>query len=143
MLDPLTKQAVNHTLHCLLGCSIGEILGMVISTAQNWSNAGSIAISIVLAFFFGYLLTFQSIYRAERNAPKAGKITLATDTVSIASMELVDNGFILIVPGAISATLSSGLFWWSLALSLAIAFVLTVPVNRFLISRGIGHGGHH
>jgi len=143
MLDSLTKQAISHTLHCLLGCSIGEILGMVIGTSQNWSNTGSIAISVVLAFFFGYLLTFQSIYRAEKNAPKAGKITLATDTVSIASMEAVDNSFILIVPGAINATLSSGLFWWSLLVSLLVAFIITVPVNHFMIARGIGHSGHH
>jgi uncharacterized membrane protein YbjE (DUF340 family) len=142
-LDTLTKQAVNHTLHCLLGCSIGEILGMIISTALRWSNLASILISVLLAFFFGYLLTFQSVYRKSSNASQAGKITLATDTASITSMEIVDNAFILIVPGAISATLSTGLFWWSLAVSLLIAFIITVPVNRFMISRGIGHSGHH
>jgi putative flippase GtrA len=141
-LDSLTKQAVNHTLHCLLGCSIGEILGMVISTAAKWSNLASIFISIVLAFFFGYLLTFQSVYRREKQAKQAVKIALATDTVSITSMEAVDSIFILLVPGAISATLSSGLFWWSLLVSLLVAFFITVPVNRFVMARGIGHSGH-
>ena len=142
-LDALTKQAVNHTLHCLLGCSIGEILGMVIATALAWSNAASIAISIILAFLFGYLLTFQSVYRKNKDTKTAVKTTLATDTVSITSMEAVDNVFILLVPGAISATLTDGLFWWSLLSSLLIAFVITVPVNRFMIGRGIGHSGHH
>ena len=143
MFDSLTRQAINHTLHCLLGCSIGEILGMVISTHFRWSTTPSILISIILAFFFGYLLTFQSVYRKDRNAAKAGKVTLATDTVSITSMEAVDNVFILLVPGAINATLSSGLFWWSLLISLLVAFIFTVPVNRLLIARGIGHKHHH
>lgn len=142
-LDNLTRQAVEHTLHCLLGCSIGEILGMVISTALGWSNFPSILISIILAFFFGYGLTFRSVYSKIKDTRQAVKSALATDTVSITSMEAVDNVFILLVPGAISATLSSRLFWISLAVSLVIAFVLTVPVNRFMISRGIGHSGHH
>jgi putative flippase GtrA len=142
-LDALTKQAINHTLHCLLGCSIGEILGMVLATAMAWSNAASILISVVLAFFFGYLLTFRSIYRKHDDVSSAAKATLATDTVSITSMEIVDNIFILLVPGAISATLSSTLFWWSLLVSLAVAFAVTVPVNRYMMSRGSGHGHHH
>jgi putative flippase GtrA len=142
-LDSLTKQAVSHTLHCLLGCSIGEILGMVIAAALALSNAASIAISVILAFFFGYLLTFQSVYKKQKDAKTAAKTTVATDTASILSMETVDNLFIVLVPGAISATLASALFWWSLLASLAVAFVITVPVNRFLISRGIGHSGHH
>jgi len=140
-IDALTKQAINHTLHCLLGCSIGEIMGMVIAAALSWSNFASITVSIILAFVFGYLLTFQSIYRQQRNAGQAAKITVATDTVSISSMEAIDNAFILLVPGAITATLSSGLFWWSLIISLAVAFVVTVPVNRFMISRV--HDSHH
>jgi len=142
-LDALTKQAINHTLHCLLGCAIGEVLGMVIATALDWSDFASIALAVALAFFFGYLLTFQSVYRRNKDAKAAAKTALATDTVSITTMEIVDNAFILIVPGAMAATLSSGLFWWSLALALAIAFVLAVPVNRFMIARGIGHSGHH
>jgi putative flippase GtrA len=142
-LDSLTKQAVNHALHCLLGCSIGEILGMVIAAALALSNSASIVISIILAFFFGYLLTFQSVYKKQKDAKMAAKTTVATDTASILSMEIVDNLFIVLVPGAISATLSSALFWWSLLASLAVAFTITVPVNRFLISRGVGHSGHH
>ena len=142
-LDSYTKQATTHTLHCLLGCSIGEISGMVISTGLKWSNTASIAISIILAFFFGYLLTFRSVFSKDNNFKKAVRVTLATDTVSITSMEAVDNVFILLVPGAINATLSTGLFWWSLLISLLVAFTLTVPVNRFLIARGIGHSGHH
>lgn len=142
-LDALTKQAVNHTLHCLLGCSIGEILGMVMTTELGWSNIASILVSIILAFFFGYLLTFQSVYRREKDAWLATKTTLATDTVSILSMETVDNIFILAVPGAISASLSSALFWWSLLASLVIAFIVTVPVNRIMIAHGTGHSGHH
>lgn len=141
-LDNLTRQAITHTLHCLLGCSIGEILGMVISTALRWSNLASILISIVLAFVFGYGLTFRSIYKKQKDAAVAVKATLATDTASISSMEAVDNIFILLVPGAISANLSSGLFWWSLLISLVIAFVITVPVNRYVMSKGIGHHHH-
>lgn len=142
-IDNLTKQAITHTLHCLLGCSIGEILGMVISTGLKWSNAASIAISIILAFSFGYLLTFRSVFAKAKNLKKAIRVTLATDTVSITSMEAVDNIFILLVPGAISATLSSGLFWWSLLSSLLIAFALTVPVNRWMMARSGGHAHHH
>lgn len=129
-------------MHCLLGCSIGEILGMVLATAWGWSNFASILLSIILAFFFGYLLTFQSIYRKTKDAPSAVKNTVATDTTSIISMEAVDNIFILLVPGAINATLSSSLFWWSLLVSLVVAFIVTVPVNRYFIARS-GHMHHH
>ena len=142
-LDSLTRQAINHTLHCLLGCSIGEILGMVISTGLKWSNFPSILISIILAFVFGYGLTFRSVFKKVKDSKQAFRTALATDTASITSMEAVDNAFILLVPGAISATLSSGLFWWSLLVSLLVAFVITVPVNRLMIARGIGHGHHH
>jgi len=130
------KLAVLATLHCLTGCAIGEILGMVIATSLGWSNAASIALSIVLAFFFGYLLTYLSV--------RSIRIAAASDTVSIATMELVDNAFILVVPGALAAGLGDALFWWSLLVSLAIAFAVTVPVNAFLISRGRGHAvAHH
>jgi ABC-type lipoprotein release transport system permease subunit len=132
-LDTLTKHAIHHTLHCLLGCSIGEILGMVI--ASSWSNMIQTILSIVLAFFFGYLLTSRSLIRSGANKKAAIRGALATDTVSITSMEIVDNSFIWFIPGAIHATLSSALFWWSLALSLVIAFVITVPVNRYVMSR--------
>lgn len=139
MLDSLTKMAINHTLHCLLGCSIGEVLGMVVTQAFGWHNLAQTALSIVLAFGFGYFLTYRSFVKSGTKERAAAKGTLATDTLSITSMEIVDNGFIWLVPGAIYATLATGLFWWSLAVSLAIAFVITVPVNRFLMKRGIGH----
>ena len=129
------KLAVQATLHCLTGCAIGEILGMVLATSLGWGNAASIAISIVLAFFFGYLLTFVAV--------RSVRLAIASDTVSIATMELVDNAFILVVPGALAAGLADGLFWWSLLVSLAIAFVVTVPVNAWLISRGRGHAVVH
>ena len=116
---------------------------MVIATALGWGNAASISISIVLAFFFGYLLTIQPVLRAGIGIRRAVRIALASDTVSIATMEIVDNAFILIVPGALAAGLADGLFWSSLALSLVIAFVLTVPVNRWLIARGRGHAVIH
>jgi hypothetical protein len=140
-VDSLTKQAVNHTLHCLLGCSIGEILGMALG--QSWSNVAQTALAIVLAFFFGYLLTFWSVRRRGQSPKQAAKTALATDTVSITSMEIADNVLVWLIPGAISATLGQLLFWWSLAISLAAAFIITVPVNRFMISRGIGNHGHH
>jgi hypothetical protein len=141
-LNNLTKQAINHTLHCLLGCSIGEILGMVISTALHWSNLGNIILSVSLAFFFGYGLTYRSIIKRGKDPNQALRGALATDTASITSMEIVDNIFILLVPGAINAGLSSSLFWWSLVASLAIAFAVTVPVNRLVISRN-PHAHHH
>jgi hypothetical protein len=140
-IDTTTKHAINHTLHCLLGCSIGEILGMVI--ASGWSNFAQTVLSIVLAFFFGYLLTSRSLIKGGATKNEALKGALATDTISIASMELVDNSFIWIVPGAIHATLSDWLFWWSLALSLVIAFIITVPVNRFVIARSGDITHHH
>jgi hypothetical protein len=139
----LTRSAVDATLHCLTGCALGEILGMVIATALAWGNAASIIISLVLAFFFGYAVTFGPVVRAGVPPRRAFRITLASETVSITTMEIVDNAFILLVPGAIAAGLTDGLFWWSLILSLVIAFVLTVPVNRFLIARGRGHAVMH
>lgn len=139
----LTRAAVLATLHCLTGCAIGEVLGMVIATALGLANAPSIALAIVLAFVFGYGLTVMSVRRAGVPLRRALSLAVASDTVSIAVMEVVDNTFILLVPGAIAAGLSDGLFWWSLVASLAIAFVLTVPVNRALIARGLGHAMRH
>lgn len=139
----LTRSAVQATLHCLTGCAIGEILGMIVSTALGWGNVSSIAISVVLAFFFGYALTLRSVARAGVGLRKAVSLALASDTVSIATMEIVDNAFIVIVPGAIAAGLTDALFWWSLIVSLAIAFVVAVPVNRWLIARGRGHAVVH
>jgi hypothetical protein len=116
---------------------------MVIATALGWGNAASITISVVLAFFFGYLLTLGPILRAGVPFRRAAGLTVASDSISIATMELVDNAFILVVPGALAAGLSDRLFWWSLFASLAIAFVVAVPVNRWLIARGRGHAVVH
>jgi len=116
---------------------------MVLSTALGLGNALSITVSVVLAFGFGYGLTVRPVIAAGVPTRRALRLAVASDTVSIATMELVDNAFILLVPGAIAAGLADGLFWWSLLLSLVIAFVLTVPVNRWLIVRGRGHAVMH
>ena len=138
-----TRSAIQATLHCLTGCAIGEILGMVMATALGLGNAPSIGLSVALAFGFGYGLTLRPVLRAGVPPRRALGLTFASDTVSIATMELVDNAFILLVPGALAAGLADGLFWWSLGASLAIAFALTVPVNRMLIARGRGHAVMH
>ena len=138
-----TRAAIQATLHCLTGCAIGEILGMVLSAALGFGNALSILVSVLLAFVFGYALTLRPVIAAGVAPRRAMRLAVASDTVSIATMELVDNAFILLVPGAIAASLADGLFWWSLLVSLAIAFVLTVPVNRWLIVRGRGHAVMH
>ena len=137
------SSAVRATAHCLTGCAIGEVLGMVVATALGWGDAASIALSVVLAFAFGYALTLGPVLRAGVPPRKAAGLALASDTVSIGVMEVVDNAFVLLVPGAMEAELGDGLFWWSLAVGLAIAFVITVPVNRWLISRGRGHAVMH
>lgn len=116
---------------------------MVLATAFSLSNSWSIALSVVLAFFFGYALTLRPVIRAGVPIKRAFRLAFASDTVSIGTMEVVDNAFIVVVPGALAAGLADGLFWWSLLLSLAIAFVITVPVNRWLISRGRGHAVMH
>lgn len=116
---------------------------MVLSAAFGLGNALSILVSVLLAFVFGYALTLRPMIAAGVAARRAMRLAVASDTVSIATMELVDNAFILLVPGAIAAGLADGLFWWSLLVSLAIAFVLTVPVNRWLIVRGRGHAVMH
>jgi hypothetical protein len=139
----LTHNAVQATLHCLTGCAIGEVLGMVLATALGWGNVASVALAVALAFLFGYALTIGPVLRAGIGFRRAAGVALASDTVSITTMEIVDNAFILIVPGAIAAGLTDGLFWWSLAVSLVIAFILTVPVNRWLIARGRGHAVMH
>ncbi|TCJ28302.1 DUF4396 domain-containing protein [Nocardioides jejuensis] len=137
------RTAVSATLHCLTGCAIGEVLGMVLATWWGWGGVASIELAVALAFFFGYLLTFSGVRRSGADVATAVRTALAADTVSILVMELVDNGFILVVPGAMAATLGDLLFWSSLAASLAIAFVVTVPVNRWMISRGLGHAAVH
>jgi hypothetical protein len=141
--DSLWRSAIQATVHCLTGCAIGEVLGMVIATAFAWGNAASIGISVVLAFFFGYALTLRPLVAAGVPIRRASRLAVASDTLSILTMEIVDNAFILVVPGALAAGLGDGLFWWSLGLSLVIAFLLTVPVNRALIARGRGHAVVH
>jgi hypothetical protein len=137
------KVAVSATLHCLAGCSIGEVLGMILTTVVAMPAAPSIAISIVLAFVFGYGLSVLPLRRAKLSWRKALGLALAADTASIATMEFVDNGFVLAVPGAIHAGLNTVLFWWSLALSLVLAFFVAFPLNRWLIARGRGHAVVH
>jgi hypothetical protein len=137
------KTAASATLHCLTGCAIGEVLGMILSTAWGWSSLPSLFLAVCLAFLFGYALTMWSLRKHGLGLKKALQTAFASDTASITVMEIVDNAFILAVPGAIHAELNSPLFWWSLALSLAIAFVLTVPLNRWLIARGNGHAVVH
>ena len=135
--------AIQATLHCLTGCAIGEILGMVIATALGLPNVPSIALAIVLAFTFGYALTLGPVLHAGIPMKRALRLAFASDTLSITTMEIVDNAFILLIPGAMAAGLADGLFWWSLLISLAIAFVVTLPVNRWLIARGRGHAVVH
>lgn len=137
------KTAIQATAHCLTGCAIGEVLGMVLATWWGWGNVASIVLAIALAFVFGYSLTMGPVLRAGVGLRRALGVAFAADTVSITVMELMDNAFILAVPGAIAAGLADGLFWWSLLVSLAVAFVVTVPVNRALITRGRGHAVVH
>jgi len=137
------SMAAQATLHCLTGCAIGEVLGMVIGTALGWGNVPTMILAIVLAFFFGYSLTMRGVLRAGVDFKSALRVALAADTVSIAVMELIDNGVIVLWPSAMDAHLSDALFWITLALSLAIAFVVTTPVNRWMIGRGKGHAVVH
>jgi hypothetical protein len=139
----LNRSAFQATTHCLTGCAIGEVLGMVIATALGWGNAASIAISVALAFPFGYSFTLGPVLRANVPLRRAVRLALASDTLSITTMELADNAFILFVPGAIAAGLDNALFWWSLGVSLLVAFVAAFPVNRWLIARGRGHAVVH
>jgi hypothetical protein len=139
----LTRTAVSATLHCLTGCAIGEVLGLVLATWWGWSNAPSIVLAIVLAFAFGYSLTMAPVLRSGLSLRQAMAIALAADTVSILTMEIMDNAFVLAVPGAMAAGLTDVLFWASLAGSLVVAFFVTVPVNRALIARGKGHAVVH
>ena len=135
--------AITATRHCLTGCAVGEVTGMVLSTWWGWSNAANIVLSIVLAFFFGYTLTYTGVRRAGADNRTAVQAALASDTISILTMEVVDSLFLLVVPGAMAATLESALFWWSLAVALAVAFVAAVPVNHWLMERGKGHAVVH
>ncbi len=139
----LTRMAMFATAHCLTGCAIGEIAGLAIGTALGWSNAATIALAIGLAFVFGYGLTALPLLRTGFDLRTVAGTALAADTLSIAVMELVDNTLVLAIPGALDAGLGDPLFWWSLAIALAVAFVVTLPVNRYLIARGKGHAVAH
>jgi hypothetical protein len=139
----LDRAAVSATTHCLIGCAIGEVLGMAIAVAFGWGNSVQIVLAIVLAFFFGYALTVQPVLRAGVGFRRASGIAFASDTVSIVIMEAVDNGFVLVVPGALAAGLGDAKFWWSIALGFAIAFGPAWAANRWLIARGKGHAVAH
>jgi hypothetical protein len=141
--NPLNRTAFSATLHCLTGCSIGEVLGVVIGSALGWGNFSTIVLAIVLAFFFGYGLTMLPLLRSGIALGAALPLAFASDTLSITVMEIVDNLIILVIPGAMEAGLGSLLFWGSLAFALVIAFVAAFPVNRYLIARGKGHAVVH
>ncbi|CAM5398515.1 DUF4396 domain-containing protein [Streptomyces avidinii] len=135
--------AARATLHCLTGCAIGEVLGMIIGTALGWGNVQTMILAIILAFFFGYALTLRGVLAAGVDLRTAVRVALAADTLSIAVMELIDNGVIALWPGAMDAHLSDPLFWIVLAIALAAAFVITTPVNKWMIGRGKGHAVVH
>jgi Domain of unknown function (DUF4396) len=145
----LNRLSLSATLHCLTGCAIGEVLGLVIGTALGWGNVATIVLAVALAFFFGYSLTLLPLLRSGLTLAAAIPLALAADTLSITVMEIVDNAVMLVVPGAMESGLASPLFWGSLAFALAVAFVAAFPVNRYLIARGRGHAvvhehhGHH
>jgi hypothetical protein len=143
----LDRLALAATRHCLTGCAIGEVLGLAAGTALGLTNAVTLVLGIVLAYGFGYALTLVPLVGAGMSLVRASGITFASETLSITTMEIVDNLVVLAIPGATDAGLADVLFWASLALSLALAFVAAFPVNRWLISRGLGHalahGSHH
>src|SRR5215218_10046996 len=139
----LNRMAANATTHCLTGCAIGEVLGLAIATQLGWGNEASIALAVVLAYVFGYALTLRPLLRSGLAIGAALGVAFAADTLSITVMEIVDNAVVLLIPGAMEAGVTSWLFWGSLAVALAVAFVVTVPVNRLLIGRGKGHAVVH
>jgi hypothetical protein len=139
----LNRLAFSATAHCLTGCAIGEVLGLVIGTALGWGNVATIALAVVLAFFFGYSLTMLPLLRSGLALASVLPLAFASDTLSITIMEIVDNLIMVVIPGAMEAGLASLLFWGSLAFALAVAFVAAFPVNRWLIARGKGHAVVH
>jgi len=139
----LNRVAFSATVHCLTGCAIGEVLGMIIGTALGWGDFQTIALAVVLAFFFGYSLTLIPLLRSGIALAAAIPVALAADTISIAIMEIVDNAIMLLVPGAMDAHLDNFLFWGSLTVALLIAGAVAYPVNRYMIRRGRGHAVVH
>src|SRR4029078_9055510 len=134
----LDRQALSATTHCLTGCAIGEVFGLVISTALGWHDLPSVVLAIVLAFVFGYALTIRSLRASGVPYRRAGRLAAASDTLSIVTMEIVDTAVVLAIPGAMAAGLLTGLFWGSLAFSLIVAGIVALPANRWLIARGKG-----
>jgi hypothetical protein len=139
----LNRIAASATTHCLTGCAIGEVLGFVIGTWRDWGDVPTMALAIVLAYAFGYSFTLGPLLRGGLALGTALALAFAADTLSITVMEIVDNGVMLVVPGAMDAGLSDLLFWASLAFALGIAWVAAFPVNRWLIARGRGHAVVH
>ena len=139
----LGRLALSATVHCLTGCAIGEVLGMVVGTALGWHDLETIVLAVVLAFGFGYGLTMRPLLASGMAFGEATRLALAADTASIAVMEVVDNGVMLLIPGAMHAYVTDPFFWGSLAVALAIAAVAAFPVNYWLIKRGRGHAGVH
>jgi hypothetical protein len=139
----LSRVALSATIHCLTGCAIGEVLGMVIATIANLPNATSVVLSILLAFVFGYGLTSLPLVRSGMRPREVAPLALASDTFSIGLMEVVDNAIIVVIPGALAAGLGDPLFWGSLAFSLVVAGAAAFPLNRWLIARGKGHAVIH
>ena len=139
----LNRVAFSATVHCLTGCAIGEVLGLIIGTALGWGNWETIALAVALAFVFGYTLTMLPLLRSGIAFGAAVPVALASDTVSITIMEIVDNAIVLAIPGAMAAGLDDGLFWGSLAIALVLAGAAAYPVNRWLIARGRGHAVVH
>ncbi|HSA53096.1 MAG TPA: DUF4396 domain-containing protein [Yinghuangia sp.] len=137
------KMAALATLHCLTGCAIGEVLGLAIGTYLGWGNMETIALAVALAFLFGYGLTLFGIRNAGLSFGAMIKVALAADTVSIIVMEVIDNGAMMLIPGAMDAGLADGLFWGALAVAFLLAFLITTPVNKALISAGKGHAVVH
>lgn len=139
----LNRVAFSATVHCLTGCSIGEVLGMIIGTALGWSNWPTVALSVILAFLFGYLLTLLPLLRAGMAFGTAAGLAFASDTVSITVMEIVDNAVMLVIPGAMDSGLMHPLFWSSLVVALVLAGIAAYPVNRWMLARGLGHARVH
>jgi len=139
----LNSMAASATLHCLTGCAIGEIAGLMIGTALGLSNGVTIVLAIGLAFLFGYTLSTLPLLKAGLGFLAALSVVFAADTLSIATMEVVDNGVMAIIPGAMNAGLVDPLFWLSMTVSLVAAFAAAFPVNRYLLSRGKGHALTH
>ncbi|MFF0203030.1 DUF4396 domain-containing protein [Streptomyces sp. NPDC005017] len=137
------SMAAKATLHCLTGCAIGEVLGMIIGTALGWGNMQTMTLAIALAFLFGYSLTLWGVLKAGVDLKAAVKVALAADTISIAVMELIDNSVLALWPGAMDAHLDDAKFWWVLAIALVAAFIITTPVNKWMIGRGKGHAVVH